>query len=345
MSDKADQINVSGPPDTSTSKIADSIKRLLRLKGLIIAIVAVYLLGRYVLGDHVDATLNRLWIDIKHQYEIFSVAGVVKAATLWVRRMGWYWVTREIPKKIAVGIALSYGVTWMMTTEQKVRLQDYAKQTKKRWMDRVIRLNTWLKRDDVFGPLSGWAIGLLLSLILLLVFYALFWVWIIIALGFLKMPPFLLSFGRTVAQKLGFILQKIPFGKGLGRITDPVWAFVVRWLGRLRIWKPKTPEQIRQRRIRQIKITRAVIKSRNTRNAAWAAFWSRIPVGVSTPEVLQLQAEKKVQRHAYWKKVIQLEREGVPSLQNAAHSHAGDSCCEPCLLNLEDAPAEDSVAT
>jgi hypothetical protein len=250
--------------------------RILRLKGLMILIVSIGFGGYWMMQEHLDRSFTQLWSDLKVQWEFFSFSAAIKAAGLWVRKMGYYWVTREIPKRIAIGFALSYGVVYFLPLRKRIQFRDWAKRKKKLWTSRTKFLLTWLKRDDVFGPFAGWAIGLLITLIFLVLFYALFWVWIVIALGFLKMPWWISSAGRFFSQKLFFILQKIPFGKGLIKFTNVFWAYVTKWLSEMKIWKTKSEDKRRKQRLRQIRITRAVIRQRQAREIAWQKVCTKL---------------------------------------------------------------------
>ncbi len=259
------------------------IMRLLRLKGLLILIIVVGFGGYWLLGQHIDRSFAQLWVDIKQQWELFSISAALKGAVLWVRKMGIYWVTREIPKRLAIGFALSYGVVYFMPLRKRIQFRDWAKRKKKLWIGRITFLRSWLQRDDVFGPYAGWAIGLLVTLIFLVLFYAFFWIWIIIALGFLKMPWWIMYPLREIGKKLFFILQKIPFGKGLIKFTNVFWVYVSKWLSRLRLWKPKSEEKLLKRRLRQIRITRVVIRQRRAREAAWQSMCRKVFKGKEEP--------------------------------------------------------------
>jgi hypothetical protein len=54
------------------------------------------------------------------------------------------------------------------------------------------------------------------------------------------------------------------------------WAYVTKWLSEMKIWKTKSEDKRRKQRLRQIRITRAVIRQRQAREIAWQKVCTKL---------------------------------------------------------------------
>lgn len=308
-----------------------SLLRLFRLHLLLITVAVIGFVVYWLMQDHIEPRIAEIWDELSHQVEIFSFSGAIKAIGIWVKKMGIHYVTKEIPKRIGLAFLLSYGLLWLMPLKQRIGLRDFLKQALKRWVGRIITINLWLRRDDVFGPLAGWAIGLIVTLVLLLLSTLLAGIWIIIALGFVKLPATASLWFRSLMRWLSFLLQKLPFGKGVKVLTTTIWTFVVRWLGKFSIWKPKSEEKRRKERIRQIGLIRKVIYQRFKREAAWQTFWRAIRSGQYGLAALAVERQEQArvieERHTYWHTVLFCKKRGIPSVTQVTKIPKGRYLC------------------
>lgn len=268
--------NQQTPPSTG-GRHADEDQTNPASKWLVALIGIVGFGGYWLLQHHLDQFFLGIWNEILKHWQLFSIPVAIKAGWLWVKKMGVYWITKEIPKRIATGFALSYGIIYIMPLRQRILFRLWMKQKKKSFLNLRKSLLVWLRSDHVFGPHAGWALGLLITLIFLMLFYTLFWIWVIIAVGFIKTPIWIVTLFRSIFEKTLFFLEKIPFGKGLIKLTNVFWAYLARGLAKLRFWKQKSETQLQKQRIRRIRIVRIVILQRRRRERVWAAVKESLP--------------------------------------------------------------------
>ncbi len=257
------------------------VLELIRLVFLIGLTIAVAVGGYLVYERYLLQTIELLLEAMGSWWETLSIAGLWRNLVTWFIAMGRNWVLVEIPKRLAI--------LYLVPTIVLMLLPGTWVSAIKRWLrrrkDNVLRCKSWFvgHAERWFGKYAGHAIAAILALIFFVIFYSFFSVYMVLWLGFIKLPSsvvwvFTLVWGKLVyfAQKLGFRKWAFRLTGWIGRLARRWMAPIVmrlmpdfhwfRWIGRkLRLTRQLTDEEKRQKKRDRV---RWAIRQRY-RNAEW----------------------------------------------------------------------------
>jgi hypothetical protein len=223
------------------------IARLLLL-GVIVTSCGV---GGYSLLRHdLHQILHVMWNDVVFFVQTFDITVVIRAAMLWVQKMGWHWLIVEVPKRLLVLSLLPYLILLVLPPRVRRRFRLWIQKRRAGLLERRTRFMAWMKAEHMFGPYAGWAIGLVLALIFFLFFYSAFWFYIALWLGFVKIPAIVTATLSYFWGKLLFLAQKIPFSNLIFKWINLGAVWLTHYVPSLKKFGPKT-EAERLRRSRQ----------------------------------------------------------------------------------------------
>ena len=217
---------------------------LMRLVILYVAVIGVVVGGYWSVSNDLEQSVSDMWAAGVDFFEHFDRQLVFKAVVVWVVAVGWRFFLIEVPKRLAIYFLVPYLIIWLLPKRWHKSIRRWFRKTRQQLMQTKARLMNWL-RLNMFGPHTRHALGLLIAMICILLFYSLFWTYLIVWFGFVKIPAFIAGFFRYIGRWILFALGKIPYAKVVFEWGPRISEWVDDQIPQVR-WT-LTPEEKRRR--------------------------------------------------------------------------------------------------
>ncbi len=238
-----------------------------RLVLLLGAVLSIGYGGYWTIKHDLHQLLHALWTDLVFFVQTFDITVVIRAAMIWVKKMGAHWLLIEVPKRVIIISFLPYVVLWLLPPRQRRRFKLWIQRKRLILLASRDRFMAWLRAEHMFGDYAGWAIGLLFALIFFIFFYSAFWVYLALWLGFIKIPALVTTLFSYLWGKILFLAQKIPFANLLFKWVNGFSALLARFMPRFR---RRTPAERKRRAIARVEY---VIRKRYDRQLFMRVGW------------------------------------------------------------------------
>ncbi len=258
------------------------IKQLFRLKGLLATVLLVAVLGWWGLEEYLAPALERLKADLIYLWDNATIAALLRVAAAYISRFGWKVIIIEVIKRIVIFIAVTKVAVWLIPWQTRLKIRWWLQEKKESLFGedgKINRTKKFLSSPDMFGQFFGIALWVILTGIVVILFYSFFWLWTMILLGFIKLPLAFDRFFRYLGRKIATVLEKTGLRKFIVKlfrqlfrhITTPLFRFFPDW----RKYFDQNEEKKRKQRVEQIRQIRVLIRMRKNKELWWQARGKR----------------------------------------------------------------------
>ncbi len=229
---------------------------LIRLALLHVVVIGIIGGGYWSVSHDVDQSLHDMWGYCVVFVEHFDRGVFYQSAVVWVGAVGRKFFLIEVPKRLLLYFLVPYIVIWLLPKRVHKWFRVKMRSTKASLLQAKTGFMHWLE-VRMFGPYAGYALGLMVAALFFVVFYSLFWTYLALWLGFVKIPSFIAGFFTFLWRRVLFAIEKVPFATVVFKWGARASEWVDDQIPQVR-WTP-TPES---KRNRARKLARKAIKLR-----------------------------------------------------------------------------------
>jgi len=210
------------------------MKHKIRLLVLLIVVVLVATVEYWTISPDLHQMFLTAGESIFNFLKTFDIQIMLAGTIVWLRTIGTKYLMVEVPIRLISGTLLPYVIVWLLPK----RWHRYVRRSFVKLVFAIrltrVRLFAWLKEDHMFGPYGSHALGLFVAGLLFVFAYSLFWVYVLLWIGFVQLPAFMGSLAAFLGKKIIWTLEKIPFA-----------TVIFKWGARLSEWVDNQIPQVR----------------------------------------------------------------------------------------------------